>query len=271
MVDRRARLAGAAAMLASIAAFPTTSLADGPVFSLLVGGINTEDVEAGDVDVEFDTGFAFAGQFGYQFDIFRLAGEFGYQVFEGTSDADINSELGISRFTLNGYVDLPIAPRVGPYVGGGFGVANVRTGDDLSDDFEDEDTAFTWHAEAGLNIGLNDNFSLAPTYRYQWIDTDIGGQTEALKSHIFGVALKFQFGSRRTSDDYVDPPRDRYDSGYTSYGSGYRYDRFDHYDDYHHRHRYRDRYREKRPKTPEERERDKCGWEGPGCDDDNDG
>ncbi len=272
MADRGALLAGAVVFLASAALWPTASFADGPFLSMLVGGVSTEDVEAGSTDVEFDTGFAFAGQFGYQFDAFRLAGEFGYQLFDGESDADVSSELDVTRFTLNGYLDLPLAPNIGPYIGGGIGVANVRTGDDLSDDFEDEDTAFTWHGEAGLNIGLNPRLSLAPTYRYQWTDTNIGGQSEALKSHIFGVSLRYQFYSGRRSHTHSEPHYDsrgdRYDSGYTSYGSDGRYDDFDHYDRGRHRH---DHDRRKRRKTPEEIERNKCGWEGPGCDDEETG
>lgn len=268
MFERSAFWVGATTFVVSIASLSTAGVADGPFISLLVGGAETEDVAADDVNVEFDTGFAIAGQFGYQFDAFRLGGELGYQIAEGLSDTNVDSELGITRFTLTGYVDLPIAPRVGPYLGGGFGVANLSTGDDLGDDFEDEDTAFTWHGEVGLNIGLTDQFSVAPVYRYQWIDSDIGGQTEPLVSHIFGVSLRYQFPSRHRSDNHSEPAYrsggERYDSGYTSYGSRDRYDRYDRYDrDDHHHHD----GRKKRRKTPEELERDRCGWKGLGCED----
>ena len=268
MVDRSLILAGAATSLFSLAALPAASLADGPYLSLLVGGVNTETVEADDIEVEYDTGFAIGGQFGYRFDIFRLGGALDYRVSEGLSDNDVNAEVDITRFTLNGQVDLPLAPNLVPYVGGGFGVANVRAGEDLSDDFEDEDSAFTWHAEVGAAIYLNDFFALAPTYRYEWVDTDIGGQSEPLISHIFGATLRFDFpgpGSRRYADA-SDSDRRVYESGYTSYGAGYRsdpfyYDRFDRYDHYHHHH-------DDDRKTPEEIERDKCGWQGPGCEED---
>lgn len=118
---------------------------------------------------------------------------------------------------------------------------------------------------------MNDHFSIAPVYRYQWVDSDIGGQTEPLISHLFGVSLRYQFYSERRLDSYstAPEPRDRrYDSGYTSYGTRDRYDRFDHYDD---RHYYHGHYRDKDRKTPEELERDRCGWKGPGCEDEDDG
>jgi len=274
MFDRSTALVGVTTFFLSAVSLPAASSADnGPFISLLVGGVVTEDVDADDVNVEYNTGFAVAGQFGYKFQHVRLGGEFGYQIADGESDNNVSAEVGVTRFTLNGYVDLPLAPNFGPFIGGGLGVANLRTGEDLSDDFDDEDSAFTWHGEAGLNIGLNDRFSVAPTYRYQWIDSNIGGQSEPLISHIFGVSLRYQFYSKRGSDGYSEPTRrrtgsDRYDDGYTSHGPAYDpYDRYDRYDDDHrHRHRHKSRPK-KRPKTPEEVERDKCGWRGLGCED----
>lgn len=268
MFDRSTALVGVATFFLSAVSLPASSSADsGPYISFLVGGINSEDVNADDVNVEYDTGFAFAGQFGYNFQNIRLGGEFGYQIADGESDADVREEISTTRFTLNGYFDIPLAPTFGPYVGGGLGVANLRSGDDLSDGFDDEDSAFTWHGEVGLNIGLNDRFFVGPAYRYQWIDSNIGGQSEPLVSHIFGVSLRYQFHSRPRSSDYSEPSRrsrrDRYDSGYTSYGRPYDpFDRYDRYDDRHHHH-----YKTKPKKTPEQIERDKCGWKGLGCED----
>ncbi|MGI9494038.1 MAG: outer membrane protein [Geminicoccaceae bacterium] len=268
MFDRIAALVGVLTFFVSTISLQTASFADnGPYISFLVGGIETEDVEVDDINVEYDTGFAFAGQFGYNFQHVRLGGEFGYQIADGESDNDVTSEVDIARFTLNGYLDLPIAPRFGPYVGGGIGVANLKTGDDLSDDFEDEDTAFTWHGEVGLDVGLNDQLFIAPVYRYQWTDSNIGGQSEPLISHIFGVSLRYQFYSKHHSSAYSEPrsgsTSGRHDSGYTSYGSSYdRYDRYDRYD--HHDHHDHDH---KPEKTPAELERDKCGWKGLGCED----
>ena len=140
MVKRSAFPLSAALFIIAAVSMPASSLADGPYISLLVGGVYTEDTDVDDIEVEYDTGFAFAGQFGYNFDNFRLGGELGYQIADGESDNDVRSEVGITRFVITGAVDFPIAGNNGPFVGGGFGVANLRTGDDLSDDFEDEDT-----------------------------------------------------------------------------------------------------------------------------------
>lgn len=272
MLDRNSILVGVTTLLLSIPSMPRAVSADGPFISLLIGGANVEDVEADGISVEYDTGVAFAGQFGYQFNQFRLAGELGYQLSEGLSETNVNSDVDITRFTLNGYVDLPLATNFGPYIGGGFGVANLSTGDSVNDDFEDRDKAFTWHGEVGLNIGLTDHLFVAPVYRYQWIDSDLGGQSEPLISHVFGVSLRYQFyAGRRHSSAYSEPapePRnDHYDSGYTGYDT---YDRYDRHDRYNRHDRY-DRHYEKPGKTPEELERNRCGWKGPGCEDEENG
>ena len=233
---------------------------EGPYFGLRAGGGAVEDSEADGIDIEYDTSFAISGLVGYQFSGFRLEGEFGYQGLEGLSETDVNSDVDVGRFTLNGYLDLPLAPNFGPYVGGGFGVASLTA----DDDFEDEDSAFTWHAEAGLNVGVTDQFILSPFYRYQWIDTDLGQQSEPLVSHLFGVSLRYVLtwqGRAYDSQRYSDRRSPTYGSGYSSYRAGHHYDRYDRYDRYHHEHD-----GERKVRSPEQKERDRCGWKGPGCD-----
>lgn len=261
--------------LAALTVFAITSAAsmepayarngEGPYFGLNAAGINTEDNEADGVGIEFDTGFGISGLIGYQFQGLRLEGEFGFQGLEGLSDNGVNSDVDVGRFTFNGYVDLPVAPNFGPYVGGGFGVANLQA----DGDFEDEDNAFTLHGEVGLNLNLSEQFTVAPFYRYQWIDTDLGGQSEPLTSHLFGVSLRYVLtwqgrGNRyRRSYDRHSNDRRRYGAGYSASRSFDRYDRYDDpYYDRHHRHR-----KTKKPKSPEQIERDRCGWKGAGCDD----
>ena len=264
MRDRNPVLLGAvlfAVTSVPLAQFAAADGVTGPYFGLTAGGVHVEDSEADGVEIEYDTGFAIGGLVGYQFSGFRLEGEFGYQGLEGTSDNDVNSDVDVGRFTLNAYADLPITPSFGPYVGGGFGVASLEA----DDDFEDEDTAFTWHGEAGLNINLNDQFTISPFYRYQWIDTDLGQQSEALTSHVFGLSLRYVLSWHGSEGGYRHDSR-RHDSGgygssYSAYRSYDRYDRYDRYDDDHHDH---DR---KKSKSPAEKERDRCGWQGPGCDD----
>lgn len=247
--------------ICTVASVPATAdTGEGPYFGLRAGGATVESSEAEGVDIDYDTSFAVSGLIGYQFTGFRLEGEFGYQGLEGLSETGVNSDVDIGRFTLNGYLDMPIAPNLGPYVGGGFGVASLTA----DDDFSDEDSAFTWHGEAGLNFAVTDQFVLSPFYRYQWIDTDLGQQSEPLVSHLFGVSMRYVLnwhGQRAHS------ARRHYDSGYghDGYSSYRRHDRYDRYD---HGYRRHDHYgdRKVREKSPEQKERDRCGWKGLGCD-----
>ena len=264
MLDRNSVLPVSMLLVTTFAMGSFPAYADGgegPYFGLRAGGATVEDSEADGIDIEYDTGFAISGLVGYQFSGFRVEGEFGYQGLEGLSETGVNSDVDIGRFTLNGYLDLPIAPNVGPYVGGGFGVASLTA----DDDFEDEDSAFTWHAEAGLNLGVTDQFVLSPFYRYQWIDTDLGQQSEPLVSHLFGVSLRYVLtwqGRSYGGRGYSDRGSPRYGNGYSSYRAGHRYDRYDRYD--HDRHDYK---HDRKVRSPEQEERDRCGWKGPGCDD----
>lgn len=274
MLDRNPVMLGAALFALTSAPLATTAAAApgwGPYFGIKAGGIIIDDGEADDVDIDFDTGFAISGQIGYQFDVFRLEGEFGFQGFDGESDNGVNADIDAGVFTMNGFIDLPIIPSFGPYIGGGFGVATLTA----NDDFEDEDTAFTLLGEAGLNFDINNQFTIAPYYRYQWIDTDLGGQTDALQSQTIGVSLRYVlnwYGRSYRDDGYRD---DGYrDDGYRGnyyngggYGGGYGgayggYRSYDRRDD-----RYDDRSHRRNKKSRRQDERDRCGWKGEGCED----
>lgn len=273
MLDRSSALVSAAAVLISSAPFATTvsaGSAEGPYFGLAAGGISVKNSRADNVVIDYNTGFAIGGQVGYQFRGFRLEGEFAYQNTEGVSGNNVNSNVDIGRFTLGAYADLPIGSHVAPYVGGGFGAASLNA----NGDFEDQDSGFTWHGEAGVGLSVNDRFVISPFYRYQWIDTDLGGQSEPLVSHLFGVSLRYVLTwhgrSRGDAGVYRSNSYDRggYGGGYGTYRSYDRYDRYDRdydddHDDYHRPRR--------RPKSPEQEERDRCGWKGPGCEDETSG
>ena len=119
---------------------------------------------------------------------------------------------------------------------------------------------------------MTDQFAILPAYRYEWTDTDLGTFDDAQSAHAFRVTLRYQFQpvSRRVRGadyDYRYKPQPSY-----RYEPLYEYDPF-YYPDYHHRpHPKKHRPRPKKPKdtkSPEERERDRCGWQGPGCPPDN--
>jgi opacity protein-like surface antigen len=230
--------------------------ADGLYGGLFAGAATYDDVSAvdGTVDVEFDTGFTLGGKIGYDFSNIRLESELGYALAEGESSAGVQSDVDIVRFTGSAYLDVPLGHGFTPYVGAGLGLASLET----KDDFRDSDTAFTWHGEAGVQIRMTDELSLVPAYRYQWIDSDLGGFDEALTANVFTVALRLDFWAQPYRGAAV-AAAPAYAPRYRPYSS-YRDDPYYYRDRHHHYDRDRDR-----APSPEKQERDRCGWAGPGC------
>jgi len=214
------------------------------------------DNEAANVSVNFDTGIALSALLGYRRSNLRLEGEYAYQMVEGTSKANVNADIDIVRFTGAAYYDFDVFEQK-PYLGGGMGVASL----DASGDFDDDDTGFTLHAEAGITFNLTDQVAILPAYRYEWTDTDLGTFDKAQSAHAFRVTLRYRFqpvspGVREVDSSYRYKPRSRYPHD-LRYECDSFYNRDCHY-----------RPSPNKPesiKTPEKRERDRCGWQGPGC------
>ncbi len=236
---------------------------DGPYIGFALAPQFFSRNEAGDVTVDFDTGIAFSALFGYKLSNLRLEGELAYQKVEGTSTTNVNADVDIVRFTGAAYYDFDLF-GLKPYLGGGMGVASL----DASGDFEDDDTGFTWHGEAGLTFNLTDQFAILPAYRYEWTDTNLGTFDKAQTAHAFRITLRYQFQpvSRRVREadhDYRYKPTPSY-----QYDPRYVCDPLYNLDCHHRPRLKKRRPRPKKPegtKTPEERERDRCGWQGPGC------
>lgn len=221
------------------------------------------DNRAGTATVEFDTGIAFSALAGYKLSNLRLEGEFAYQSVEGTSTTNVNADIDIIRFTGAAYYDFELHSLT-PYLGGGMGIASL----DSSGDFEDDDSGFTWHGEVGLTINLTKQLAILPAYRYEWTDTDLGTFDDAQTAHVFRVMLRYQFQPLPQSDrqigyDYRHHPTPRYPHD-PYYKCDPRYNPDCHYRSHPKKHRSHPPKPED-SKTPEQRERDRCGWQGPGC------
>jgi opacity protein-like surface antigen len=188
-----------AACLASPGAMAQTSLgAEGPYIGLS-GGVQFYDgIEAGDgTDVDFDTGLGAAGQVGYRFGQLRTEVEFAYQAAEAEDvDGDVFDNT-ILRGTIGAYYDfspLVVAGDFAPYVGAGVGVANIEVEGTDGNDFKDDETGLTFHAEAGFTFNVSNNFAISPNYRWEWYETnevaDVDGE---LYAHNIRVTGRFSF------------------------------------------------------------------------------
>jgi len=165
--------------------------------------------------VEFDPGVYTGGTAGFDFGLMRLEGELSYRHAEmksitDTSDGfqfqNVDGNLGALSFMANAFIDLHNASPVTPYFGGGVGFAVLH----LSDTFADtpsqvllypsgNDTVFAYQVGAGLELALNQMFSLDLGYRYfntgkATFEDDPAISTKMkLESHNAMVGLRVKF------------------------------------------------------------------------------
>jgi len=188
-------LAAAAMGLAATTLSGQSSAKDGPYLGLAIAQSSFYDIDAGDgTEIDFDSGSAVRGQFGYRFGSLRAQAEVAYQFveFEEEDDDDFNTD--IIRGTISLFYDfapLPVFEAPTPYAGGGIGLANIAVD---GDGVDDDETGFTFHGEIGLAYDLTDNFALMPQYRFEWYETnDVAEVQDNLFSHAFGVGGRYHF------------------------------------------------------------------------------
>lgn len=185
--------------------------ADDIYWGLALGPYFTYDNEAGDADVEFDTGIVGAAQIGYVFETVRADLEFEYSRadIDEIGNANANADLQTYRGTLGLYSDCPdlfkvftewlanrleflkvIQPTcvdIVPYGGLGLGVAHQ----DLNGDLDDERTSFTAHLETGLSFASNRHLQLGLAYRWTWFENDLEGLDDEALSHQIRIGARF--------------------------------------------------------------------------------
>jgi opacity protein-like surface antigen len=142
------------------------------------------------VDMDFDTGWALTGAFGYDFDGFRTEFEMGYQQ-SNSKEADwslhgrdqimtfgttslLDYDLTATTYLANGYYDFKNNSPFTPFLGAGLGMVTVEINDfslgmfDLNRDFDD--TVFAYQISAGVSYAFSKNFAMDLTYRYLGAD-----------------------------------------------------------------------------------------------------
>lgn len=165
--------------------------------------------------VEFDTGIYMGGAAGFDFGLMRLEGELSYRYSEIKSITDtsngfqfqnVDGNLGALSFMANAFIDLHNASPITPYFGGGVGFAVL----DLSDTFagapsqallypNGTETVFAYQVGAGLELALNQMFSLDLGYRYfntskaDFEDHPAISTNMKLESHNAMVGLRMRF------------------------------------------------------------------------------
>jgi opacity protein-like surface antigen len=150
----------------------------------------------GDADKQFTASLAA----GYRLDEYRFEIEGGFGRL-----ADISGNLAAVSVTpgfrgdgditmwtalAGAYVDLPVTRLYQPYLGLGAGIAHLDSDTDLV--AINDGTHAAMFGEVGLNMMVWDGLSLAPGYRYLWVNAK-GGGTDNVSSHIVKLTARASF------------------------------------------------------------------------------
>lgn len=137
---------------------------------------------------------------GYRLDDFRFEIEGGFGRL-----ADIKGNLAAVSvapgFRANGdvtmwtalagaYVDVPVTRTYQPYLGLGGGVARLDSDSDLV--LVNDGTHAAAFGEVGLNMAVWRGLTLAPGYRYLWVNAK-GGGADNVSSHIVKLTARARF------------------------------------------------------------------------------
>lgn len=180
-----------------------------------VSGFDSFNNDTFNDQVSFNPGIYVGGTGGYDFGFLRLEGELSYRHAELDTVADsaggrfrnVNGDLGAFATMFNVFFDLHNPSRVTPYLGGGIGFVTLHLSDStginnggrrvpLYD--ASSDTVFASQIGAGVDIAINNNYSLDVGYRYfitekATLDGDFISSNLSLESHNAMVGFKFKF------------------------------------------------------------------------------
>jgi opacity protein-like surface antigen len=113
----------------------------------------------------------------------------------GLGSVGVDGSLKGIAFFANVVLTYPEWTWIKPYVGGGIGLvhffdsdvtvggATVSTG---------SDTEFAFQAKAGVAFQITPTISIAPEYRFIWVNTS-GNGIGNTHAHAIGASLKFSF------------------------------------------------------------------------------
>ena len=196
----------------------------GPYFSVFIGPSFAQDDTVSGYDffnnvtfndkVSFDTGIYTGGTVGYDFGFVRLEGELSYRyadldtiTFAGGGSFNA-SEGGVGVFAtmFNVFFDMHNSTRFTPYLGGGIGFAGIYLDDTYGCGPQgcgllygySDDTVFATQVGAGVDIAINNRYSIDLGYRYfiaeeAQLDSDIGTNNFQFESHNAMIGFKMKF------------------------------------------------------------------------------
>lgn len=182
----------------------TARAEDGPYVAASVGAFMGNDFThasvwkkaKGETDKKYNA--TIAG--GYRIDDFRFEAELGFgrladangNLAGVTVPAGFRAKGDLTAWTAlaGAYYDIPVTRTYQPYVGLGGGIADLNNDSDLL--VVKEGTHGAAFAEAGLNMVVWDGLTIAPGYRYLWINSKSGG-ADNVSTHIVKLTARASF------------------------------------------------------------------------------
>lgn len=212
MIGKTAFLATATATLLAVSQFAAAQ-SDSWYFA---GGLGASFANDSDntqlgltITSEFDTGVMATAAGGYAFGDFRAEGELAYIKNDvsslkgfGTS-FDATGDVSVAALMANLYYDINTDSKWKPFLGAGFGYANVSinnvgaSGVIIADDSAG---AFAYQLKAGIGYAFTDSLDGTLGYRFfgtgdaDFIDTSgLAFESEGLQTHIIEVGVRYRF------------------------------------------------------------------------------
>ncbi len=165
--------------------------------SLKAGANILDDISAGGLTADFDTGYALLGAIGYDTgDIWhlgkvRIEGEIGYREndFDDIGGVSVGGDVEQLSFMANVYHDFLPGSRIRPYIGAGLGAVDVDVTASLGGFAASaSDTEFVYQLMAGLTFEATQNIAIDAEYRYTEVDTSPNVENHAI---LIGTRFKF--------------------------------------------------------------------------------
>ena len=172
--------------------------ASAPYLGVWAGAVATHDTDIdasapGDVEVEFDAGYAFGVAAGYDFGPARLEIEAAHRrsdvdkaEVDGSSFA-ADGELTVQTLMVNGLADFPTGGSLTPYLGAGVGYAQVELEDE-------DDGVLAGQLLAGVLYAVTPQVAIDIGYRFMMTDDpELHGVEFEVRQHTVAVGLHFRF------------------------------------------------------------------------------
>jgi opacity protein-like surface antigen len=168
-----------------------------PYLEAHVGPVISGDSDMGISKVSYDPGFVAGGALGLDFELLRIEANVDYRRADISKFAsnNVNGDLQLITYMVNGHLVAPIPFPVKPYILGGVGFATAFISDFVgSSTGKANNTKFAYELGAGIGYEIKRNVTLDVNYRYLGTsDFDFKGNKFSYSANnvLFGIRYSY--------------------------------------------------------------------------------